>query len=345
MEPLSHEEQLRVWEGRARDERPSLGTGYRLLDEKLFRSGFQPGTFIILGGRTHTRKTGVALNLIRNWLVKGLTVGLVGLDEPTPLYVAKLASVLSNECGSPIDAETLELQFDDPASVRVRAQYSLLGKGLVMSKGFRPDIKGGLQAWYDSASGILPDGSPQVVVIDYLALLARGKYAGQDNARIPRLAEDLSVFANENECVVVALHQVGRQADAMGRAHHGDKPVTLEQLKYGGEEMADVVLGTYRPAASYLGNLEYEDAEAEFSADEKWEEKWERERVRVRRYEKSTFLQLLKNRPSQKGLLPRGIELFAPNESMLQEQFNEERHLSEELQDLDRELRKSGTDG
>ncbi len=335
-----------MWEGRARDTRPSLGTGYRLLDEKLFRNGFQPGTFVILGGRTHTRKTGVALNFIRSWLVHGLTVGLVGLDEPTPLYVAKLASVLSNECGNPTDAETLELQFDDEVSKRVRAQYSLMAKRLVMSKGYRPDIKGGLQAWYDSSAGLLPGAQPpQVVVIDYLALLARGKYSGQDNSRIPRLAEDLSVFANENECVVVALHQVGRQADAMGRAHHGDKPVTLEQLKYGGEEMADVVLGTYRPAADYLGGLEYEDAEAEFGDDDKWEQKWERARVRVRRYEQSTFLQLLKNRPSQKGLLPRGIELFAPNESMLQEQFNEERHLTEELQDLDKELRKSGTDG
>ena len=91
----------------------------------------------------------------------------------------------------------------------------------------------------------------------------------------------------------------------------------LESLRSGGEEAADIVLGTYRPALCPLGNMSYSEAEADLGKDFD-EDRWQAAQDRVRRFEHSTLLQLLKNRPSQKGLHLRGTELFAPGASMFQ---------------------------
>lgn len=313
LEGLGPDEQLQVWRERAHDQRPSLGTGFPSIDSLLFRRGWQPGTFVILGGRTHTRKTAVALNIAANLLRSGVAVGLVGLDEAAPSYVAKLASVLTYESdyARGKDAEWLEVHWDEPEAEEARRLYKELAQNFTLSRGFRPTFDA-LTAFVEDADAVA--ARPQVVIIDYLALLARGQYDGSDTNRIPRLAENLRVWTQELEVVTLAIHQVGRQGDSSGRMNVGDLPVTLEQLKYGGEEMADVVLGTYRPALNHLGNLTWEEAVAQ--DDRLTEERYIQAVERVQRYKNSTFLQLLKNRPSQKGLLFRGVELVSPSSSM-----------------------------
>jgi len=301
-----------MWEGRAHDARPSYQTGIDFIDGKLFRWGFQPGTLVILGGRTHTRKTSVALNLIANMLSQGAAVGLVGLDETGPGYVAKLCSVLTGGGEGSMDAEWLETHWKEPEAAAARAQYRLLTKRFSMTKGNRPTFHE-LNSWLDTAP--VTSARPEVVFIDYLALLARAKYSGSETNRIPQLAENLAVWAEEQQLVVIAIHQVSRQRTEKGTSHNGDRLMSLDQLKYGGEEMADVVLGTYRPALNFIGNLSEDDARAELGDNFKQDE-YDRAVLRVQRYQDSTFLQLLKNRPSHKGLDIRGVELISNSASM-----------------------------
>jgi DnaB-like helicase C terminal domain len=150
---------------------------------------------------------------------------------------------------------------------------------------------------------------PRVVVIDYLALLARAKYQKGNAERIQNLAEDLQVWTNDNEVTTIVLHQVGRQDDTAKR-YHGDSPMTPEQLMYGGEQAADVILSTFRPSLNPVGNMSERQALAEGMTTEEWEEA----RQLVEDYRDITMLQLTKNRPGVE-LCFRGIKLRSHGQS------------------------------
>lgn len=301
---LSAEEQRARWEARATDTRPRISSGFPGMDELLNRGGFAPGELVILGGRTHTRKSTVMLNMAAKLLQQGTPVGFLGLDEPTPSYVAKLASVFTR-----LPHDHLESNWHD-ASVQARLDedYWPHVKHFSVTEGYRPSFDQ-MTAWLEMAD-IDTGARPRVVFVDYVSLLARDKYTGQDVTRIPRLFEDLQVWTSEQDVVTIALHQVGRGDNR----YHGDTPMRLEFLKYGGEEYADVVLGTYRPALNVLGNLDRMSAELEMG-DDFDEDKWTDACARVARYGDSTFLQLLKNRPGV-HLLQEGIELLSPTDAI-----------------------------
>ena len=299
-------EQLAALDARARDDRPVITTGFNGLDSLLHRGGFHAGTLVVLGGRMHTRKTTVMLNWVLNLLYEAVPVALISLDESLPNYVSKLMSVMSRE-----PSDWIEAEWDTPAVDELKAQYKgMAGNKLCMTVGARPT--------FDQLTQVLENDTeherPRVVFIDYLTLLGRDKYAGQDTSRIPRLMEELQVWTTTQDVVTVALHQVGRMDDGhANRRYHGSTPMTAESLRYGGEEQADVVLGTYRPALDLLGNMSKGVAESVYG-NEFDEEKWSDAVERVRTHEKSTYLQLLKNRPGV-HLSQEGIELVSPGES------------------------------
>lgn len=283
-----------------------MATGIPDIDALLFRGGLHPGNFVILGGRMHTRKTAVALNIIVHMLRSLVPVALVSLDEALPMYVAKLTSVLSR-----VPAFELEANWDSPGSVRHREAYAELAKGLCLTVGTRPliDDLDSLMAMSD-----ITYPAPRVVVIDYLALMGRADVRESESQRIPRLFEDLQVWAKEQQVVLIAVHQVGRTEEGASKRYHGDTPMTAESLMYGGEQTADIILGTYRPALSPLGNMTQEMAEMVLG--DKFDfDKWDDQVKYVRTHKNDTFLQLLKNRPSEKGLLQQGVKLKSPDQS------------------------------
>lgn len=251
----------------------------------------------------HTRKTATAVNLIANMLQAGVPVGLVGLDEAPHMYTAKLASVLTG-----LSHSYLEEEWDSPETKLAHDTFMDATSGLLsISRGTRPDFAG-LNDWLELCE--VTAARPRVVFIDYLSLLARAKFTKGEAERILRLAEDLQVWTADNELVVIALHQVGRTDEGNNRKYHGDQPLTAEQLKYGGEEMADLVFGTFRPALNPLGNMTWDQAEAEGVEPDKWQEAVDR----VEATRDMTYLQLLKNRPGTK-LAPRGVALRSVGES------------------------------
>jgi replicative DNA helicase len=180
----------------------------------------------------------------------------------------------------------------------------------------RPSFEA-LSAWLtvDASMAMDADAPPQVVFIDYISLLTRDKFAGQEVQRIQRLVEELQVWTNEHEVVTIALHQVGRMDEGSAKRYHGDKPMTLESLKFGGEEIADVVLGTYRPANDPIGNMDAAEAAAQGIDDDVYQDA----HARVQTHKDVTFLQLLKNRPGV-HTNPKGIRLMSPNEAVFMRQ-------------------------
>lgn len=244
----------------------------------------------------HTRKTAVALNLASNMLGAGVPVGLVGLDEAPFMYVAKLASVITGESHIALDHE-----WQQTGNLASAQSYLSRTQKFSMFTQNRPDLDD-LAGWLEMEA--VQGERPQVVFIDYLSLLVRGQYDGKDSSRIPRLAEDLKMWANRHQLCVIALHQVGRQDDSAAKRYHGSTPLTPEQLMYGGEQAADIILATYRPALDPEGNMTLEEAMSQGMDQTEWQAKADR----VSAYRADTMLQLIKNRPGVE-LNTQGIRL------------------------------------
>ena len=320
------EDQLDALESRIKDPRPPLTTPFPSLNAYLHRGGLLPGNLVILGGRKGTRKTTVALNLIVHLLREDVPVGFVTLDESLAMYTSKLMSAMSR-----YPSEKLEENWDSSVVRGIRADYAELAANLVMTRGVRPTIQQ-LQAWLDMCD--MEHGEarrPRVVVIDYASLLVH--YRGrQEHVRVTDLMEELQVWTHDNELVTVVLHQAGRQDEGLSKRYHGDTPMTAEALMYAGESQADIILGTYRPALNQLGNMSLEMAQL-IQGDSFDEAKWAEARERVHKYRKSTFLQLLKNRPSTKGECFEGIELYSPDDSQYMCERSEYADEEAELED------------
>lgn len=281
---LGPDEQAAELEAVATDPRPRAASGIEPLDDLLNRRSFGPGELVLLGGRMHTRKTGVVVNIIANLLKAEVPVGLVGLDESPAMYVAKTASALT---GTP-HTELAEF-WHEPRMRKVRDEYTQLARNLSVTKGYRPGFDQ-MSQWLEMA--VVTSARPRVVVIDYLALLERARYQKGNAERIQNLIEDLQVWTNDEEVTTICLHQVGRADDTSAR-YHGDKPMTPEQLMYGGEQAADIIISTYRPTLNPTGNMTEKQALSNGSTTEEWEAA--RELVEVTR--DLTYLQLTKNRP------------------------------------------------
>jgi hypothetical protein len=159
--------------------------------------------------------------------------------------------------------------------------------------------------------------APQVVFVDYLKLMTRqGRFGYGDNSRIPQLVEELQLWSTDTGTTVVALHQLSRNDEHGGQnsRSNGHIPMTLTQLMYGGEDSADIVLGTYRPALDPLAVMAYDIAKMVLG-DRFDEDEYYARKVTADKYRDSTFLQLLKNRPGTYRE-ERGVELVSPDQSM-----------------------------
>lgn len=274
------------------------------MNNMWFRGAAHPGEMVVLGGRKGTRKTCVALTWTAHLLRQGVPVGFLTLDESLPMYVVKLMSALYQT-----SSEYIETNWEVADVQELRERYKQEAAGLTMSRGVRPNLAA-LQSWLDLAD--IDSERPRVVFCDYGSLLDKGW--GKENERVARLFEDLKTWTEANDLVTIVLHQAGRTDEGVSKKYHGDTPMTAEGLLYGGEQQADIILATYRPALNMLGNMSMDIAQMVLG-DSFDEEKWQDAVRRVSKYKYSTMLQLLKNRPSTKGEWFEGTELVSPNDS------------------------------
>lgn len=306
-----HQAQVRVVADSIHDPTPALPTGMHGLDSLLRRGGLLPGTLTVLGGRTGTRKTTVALNWLLDMATNGIPVGFVGLDERPWMYSLKFMALRAG-----VSNDWLEEHWDDPAGEQVHREWKAFAKD-------RVHVFGGRRPTLDHLSGMLDianmgtSQAPRIMVVDYLALMTRDKkYGWNDSERLMRLTEEMTVWANDANVALVVLHQLSRNDEYGGsnNRNNGENPGTLTQLKYAGEDPADYVFFTYRPALNPLGNMTMPVARQvlgdRFDEDEYWDLAGY-----CKKMARSTFVQLLKNRPGTKKE-ERGLELLSPDDSL-----------------------------
>jgi replicative DNA helicase len=304
------EQQVELVSDSVHDERRAIPTGFAGIDSLLRRGGLLPGNLVLMGGRTGTRKTTVTVNMVASMAKAEIPVALLGLDEQPWQYVLKVMSAWSGR-----SQEWIEGRWDDEQGLELREEYKSLARPYVQVYGGKRPAPSHLDALLSPVSSYaLP---PAVVFIDYVKLMSRrGSYGYGDNSRIPQLVEELQIWSTENQVTVVALHQLNRNDEHGGQnsRNAGHIPMTLAQLMYGGEDSADIVLGTYRPSKDPLAAMSIDVAKTVLG-DRFDDEDYFAARNRAKKYEHSTFLQLLKNRP---GTLTeeRGVELLSNDDSM-----------------------------
>jgi archaellum biogenesis ATPase FlaH len=287
LQALGVAEQLGSWADRVLDPRGAIPTGFPELDRLLRRGGLTPGSLTMWLGRTHTRKTAATLNMAANMLDAGYKVGYLSLDEPIPEYVAKMASVFLG-----VSHEAIEDDWEGELGERAREAYAKRADNLYLADGVRPD-EDDLDAWLNYL-----DWKPDIVFLDYMSLVHRNNFDGAEVQRIARAAELLQTWKRRHDLALVVLHQVSKTGEA-SKYNDGDVPLHLASAMFGVEQVPDIVFGNYRPALNRLGNLDQDAAEMEYG-DKFDEEKWSAARARVKMYQNSTFIQVLKNRPGTK---------------------------------------------
>ncbi|MEN2985818.1 MAG: replicative DNA helicase [Thermodesulfovibrionaceae bacterium] len=221
-------------------------SGFKDLDE--LTSGFQPGDFIIIGGRPGMGKTAFALNIAQHVGVElGEPVAFFSLEMAKEQIAVRLLSSLAM-----INASALRKGF-----ISKRDWERLTDAALKLSEA---------PIYIDDSSQMsvlevrakarrlrLEKGKLALIIIDYLQLLrSRTAYEVREQ-EISEISRSLKALAKELKVPVVALSQLNRSVEKSG-----DKRPTLANLRESGaiEQDADVIIFLYRDEVYNRKNTE-----------------------------------------------------------------------------------------
>lgn len=223
-----------------------IRTGYYALDRVLL-GGFQAGDVILIGARTSTGKSAVALNFARN---------MVRQDQKRVLFISLEMSrrdVVTRLLAPSIGRDTRILRVGDFTGDRTRIAGQL-------AQAIGPISAWPLRIW-DRPGLTLADIDHRVqqlqdsegidcVMIDYVQLLHRPRQ--QNTAEeLSAIAEELKVLAKRWAIPVVTMAQINRTAEQTQDA----EPQVWHLKGSGGlEESADVILLLHRPINGRLAD-------------------------------------------------------------------------------------------
>jgi len=213
-------------------------TGFPALDE--LTRGFRPGQLIIIGGRTGTGKSSLALNIARNVAVEQhKAVAFFSLEMPKREIMERL---LSAECG-------IETRFLKKSSLNHPGDWQRITGAIdcLRSAGrIEIDASGDIsiqQIQSRARKMKRQTGHLDLVVCDYLQLVDTARREARES-EVSAIARSLKAMAKSLDVPVLALSQFNRAAD--GR---GDKKPILSDLRESGEieQAADCAMLIYCP--------------------------------------------------------------------------------------------------
>ncbi len=230
----------RIRETETRKGMTGVPSGFYSLDS--YTNGFQPGDLIILAARPSVGKTALALNITINAAVRyQKSIAIFSLEMPVlqlgtrmlsnvakvDNYKLRTGNGLENDEWGALQngVETLKranIWLDDSPSIKVNEIFAKCRK-------------------------LKADGNLDLIVIDYLQLIAPSTSRGADNRQqeVSDISRSLKALARELKVPVIALSQLSRLVEQ----RRGDNRPMLSDLRESGsiEQDADVVLFLYRP--------------------------------------------------------------------------------------------------
>jgi len=220
---------------------PGIETGFHRLDAPL--GGLRNGNLIVIGARPSIGKTALALSMTLNMAAKGVRVGCFSLEMAAEqLVIRALAST------GRINSQSLASGRMTPADfAKILDAGSILQRATVLIDD-TPNIQ--LSMLKNRARRMKRYGV-DVVVVDYLTLIRHGDARTPRWERVGEVSKNLKQLARELNIPVVALSQVGRDAE--------ERMPTLADLRQSGEveEDSDVVLLLHRDRKAAEGSQDY----------------------------------------------------------------------------------------
>ena len=226
------------------DVEPGIPTGFPDLD-KLIGGGLKRGEMFVLAARPSIGKTALALNIIRNIIMKEVeprkTVAFFSL-EMTDNQIAQ--RMLCTEARIPITA-FYERRFEPSDTPRLTGAVTNLRKARLFI-----DATPGISVYELRAKArkLKAQENIDMIVIDYLQLM---KASGSEESRqvtVANISGGLKAIAKELNIPVLVLAQLNRETEKAGNGKQEDALPKLSNLRESGaiEQDADVVCFIHR---------------------------------------------------------------------------------------------------
>ena len=212
-----------------------LQTGFADLDRRI--GGLRSGDMCVIAGRPGSGKTTLAMNMATNVAQAGGKVMVFSLEMgDTQLAQRALASIGSIELERLRHGRLKEDDFDRMA----------VALGKLHSCALEIDETAGLTiAQLNARARRVAHrlGGLDLILIDYLQLVAPAKSAGTRNDEVAAISAGVKALAKDIGCPVVVLAQLSRKVE-----ERADKRPLLSDLRDSGaiEQDADMVLMLYR---------------------------------------------------------------------------------------------------
>lgn len=209
---------------------PGISTGFFRIDAPL--GGLQNGNLVIIGARPSIGKTALALSMTLNIAKAGGRVGFFSCEMTAEQLVIRALSSVGR-----VNSQSLSSGYltQDDFSRIVDAGEPLMRAQVIIDD--TPNIT--LTLLKNRARRMKRLGAA-VIFVDYLTLIRHGDARMPRWERVGEISKNLKQLARELNIPVVAMSQVGRDAD--------DRMPTLSDLRQSGEieEDADVILLLHR---------------------------------------------------------------------------------------------------
>lgn len=229
-----------------------IWTGYKEIDNKtggLLKTGMS-----CIGAPPSTGKTAIAINIISNQLLKTKNKVVFFSLEMTKGQIFN--RLFSSRLSIPFDSiknkylDTIQQQkiADEITAIKDTKQFYLFDN---------------IYSFEEMASKIYKI-KPDLVVVDYIQRVRVAERINDTRERINFLTQGYKQLAKTNECHVMILSQVAKQADKTGKP----KPPKMNDLKESGNiaEDSDYIFMVYRPYV-YDKSRDYTPGQAQLLID------------------------------------------------------------------------------
>lgn len=220
---------LRRW---ASGDQPRVPTGFPHIDT-LTHGGIASGEVAVAFARTGVGKTWFALNVVKN----NPTTPTVffSLEMHGRYILSRLAAIDNRVPTRTIEAnlaryggdENLDRTVSSFQALRIDDETGLSFDDMLLQ----------LERYADEEGE-----RPQLVVVDFLGLVSS---FSMDNV-VKSLAVEAKAFARNGNVALLVLHQANRGSG--DKKNLGHLPLSMVDMEYGGEQLADYIIGMYRPS-------------------------------------------------------------------------------------------------
>ena len=216
-----------------------------------FTGGWQKGDLVIIAARPAMGKTGLALALARSAARDDHAVLFFSLEMAHTKLTYRLIAQETR-----IKSVT-EMQRGDMTQSELNAMSLKTNKLTKYNISIDDQARMSLMALRSKANRMKATTGLDMIVVDYLQLMADEVNGSNREQEISRISRGLKILAKDLNIPVIALSQLSRAVETRG----GDKKPQLSDLRESGsiEQDADMVIFLYRPEYYGIGEMEFPD--------------------------------------------------------------------------------------